>query len=185
MLRFTKHSFNSLIHCCTDKSQWLNSRKQEPQTVIPIMAFATFTAAHLDEHVVGEKWPVKMWSTTNSNIFVNTKPPSPAYGNAGSSSKVDDTHPIYVFLLATARDPTMSYKPLWTSIMVSLHHSRAVFICSAFSNELCCLGSSCSTLVDMWVLLVFFHTLVFKEQCCLHALGVEVLPCCAAWVAQQ
>jgi hypothetical protein len=43
------------------------------------MAFATFTAAHLDEHVVGEKWPVKMSSTTNSNIFVNTKPPSPAY----------------------------------------------------------------------------------------------------------
>jgi hypothetical protein len=185
MLRFTKHSFNSLIHCCTDKSQWLNSSKQEPQTVIPIMAFASFTAAHLDEHVVGEKWPVKMWSTTNSNIFVNTKPPSPAYGNAGSSSKVDDTHPIYVFLLATARDPTMSYKPLWTSIMVLLHHSRAVFICSAFSNVLCCLGSSCSTLVDMWVLLVFFHTLVFKEQCCLHALGVEVLLCCAAWVAQH
>jgi hypothetical protein len=70
------------------------------------MAFATFTAAHLDEHVVGEKWPVKMWSTTNSNIFVNPKPPSPgSYGSAGSSSKVDDTHPIYVFLLATALDP--------------------------------------------------------------------------------
>jgi hypothetical protein len=73
-----------------------------------------------------------MYSITNINIFVNSKPPSPAYGGDGSFSEVDNA----LLFMRYAY-----YSDFW--------HPN-------FFNELRFLGSCCSKLVEWLVLLVFF-----------------------------
>ncbi len=75
-----------------------------------------------------------MYSITNINIFVNSKPPSPAYGHDGSFSEVDNALLFMCYAY---------YSDFWPSI---------------FFNELRFLGICCSRLVEWLVVLVFFFS---------------------------